>query len=373
MLLQMSGRNPQGYYILSVLHRITYHRQATGLLVRAPEQTPLVVDPLDEGRHLIADTDLYPMKPKTDVVVLGHAYGRGRNLFDAAVSVNDNLARRIRVIGDRSLASLGDGKVIFSPPAPVDKMPLSYKFAYGGTDTIAENASDHFWVRLPKERGLPPEQRSTLNPYCYQRNPLGRGYIMKLTTEAVNATQLPNLEDPEALLTPQNLASNDPGDWMARPLPVATEWMFHNWFPRIGYLGMHIGMNEEPKSLAEIERGYSPPHIWRMRNPSIEDAFLFTCGASLGLQFPHFRGGESIQLENMHPKESRIVYRLPSERPRIWVDGRKGTLKETEPVIHTVIIEPDHDRVSVVWRGCATALRPYMPQELEKMPLKVEW
>ena len=64
--------------------------------------------------------------------------------------------------------------------------------------------------------------------------------------------------------------------------------------------------------------------------------------------------------------------KLP-ERPKIWIDGRKGTLKETEPVIHTVVLEPDLKRVSVVWRGAAKAIRPYMPDELAKMPLKVVW
>ena len=64
---------------------------------------------------------------------------------------------------------------------------------------------------------------------------------------------------------------------------------------------------------------------------------------------------------------------LPSGVPRIWVDGRKGTLKETEPVIHTVVIEPDLDRVTILWRGSAPALRPYLPAELAKMPFNVEW
>ena len=41
--------------------------------------------------------------------------------------------------------------------------------------------------------------------------------------------------------------------------------------------------------------------------------------------------------------------------------------------IHTVLIEPDEARLSVLWRGCAPALRPYMPKELETMPFRVEW
>jgi len=371
---QINGTDLQGIQVLSVIQRVTYLRQPNGSLERAPEQTPLVDEPLaDDNRHLLADCDLFPLKPKTDVVILGHAYGRGRSQFDVSIHVNEKLTKRIRAIGDRSCASLGDGKILFSPPAPVDKIPLSYKYAYGGTDTIAEAASAHFWVSFPKERNLEAAEKSLLNPFCYPRNPIGRGYIMDLTTDAVNQLTLPNLEDPLDLLTPDRLAVGRPGEWFKMPLPQATEWVYHNWFPRFAHLGIHIGMNEEPKNLAEVERGYSPPNIWQLRRPTPEDAFAFTCGASLGLQLPHFRGGEVIRLENMHPKEPRVEYRLPKEQPKIWIDGRKGTMKQTEPVIQSVIIEPDIDRVSVIWRGSASAIRPYMPEELQKMPLRVEW
>jgi hypothetical protein len=42
-------------------------------------------------------------------------------------------------------------------------------------------------------------------------------------------------------------------------------------------------------------------------------------------------------------------------------------------VLHHVVIEPDVDRVSVVWRGSAPALRRYMLEELLAMPLLVTW
>jgi hypothetical protein len=80
-----------------------------------------------------------------------------------------------------------------------------------------------------------------------------------------------------------------------------------------------------------------------------------------------------IALTSMHPQREKYAIYLPSERPKISVDGRKGTLKETVPVVQTVVIEPDASRLSVVWRGAAPALCPYLPEELAKMPLRVEW
>ena len=47
-------------------------------------------------------------------------------------------------------------------------------------------------------------------------------------------------------------------------------------------------------------------------------------------------------------------------------------MNPTEPRLHTVLIEPDLERVTLVWCGSAPALRPYLPDELARMPLRVE-
>jgi hypothetical protein len=99
----------------------------------------------------------------------------------------------------------------------------------------------------------------------------------------------------------------------------------------------------------------------------------FANGASLGLQVPYLQGGEDCLLTEMHLNFPAWTFRLPRERPEIQTDGRNGTMKTSTPVIHTIEIEPDASRISIVWRGSAPALRPYMSQELEKMPLLVRW
>jgi hypothetical protein len=42
-------------------------------------------------------------------------------------------------------------------------------------------------------------------------------------------------------------------------------------------------------------------------------------------------------------------------------------------VLHHVVIRPDDDRVILLWRGHAPTRRPYMPEELDRMPYRVEW
>ena len=107
----------------------------------------------------------------------------------------------------------------------------------------------------------------------------------------------------------------------------------------------------------------------------IEEKVDLRCanGASLGLQTPYLKGNEVCELINIHPKHARFRFQLPNERPSIWTDGRNGKLNLTNPVIHTVIIEPNLSRLSIVWRGASPALRPYLPEELKSMPYRVDW
>jgi len=373
---QVSGNAPGLVAILSVLAKRTYQVERDGRLTPADEQLPLAelpADVPDGSDRLATDTDLFPLKPATDLVVLGHAYGRGRSQFDVTVGVNGKTVKRIRVFGDREVGALTDGNILIAPPVPIEKVPLAYSHAYGGSDKNALANHGNPWAALAGYYNPNSDEAGALNPFRYPRNPAGRGYLLEPTVAAVNALVMPNLEDPLDLLTQKRLAFREPGWWHKQPLPQATEWLPHMWFPRVGFLGVSYGAFGKVETLAEVERGFVPPEIMDERMPTEHDAYRFTCGASLGLQLPHFRGGEIITLDNAHSTDSRFTVRLPSARPKIWTDGRKGTLKETEPVIQTVVVEPDAGRVSVVWCGSAPALRHYLPQELEKMPLRVEW
>lgn len=371
--IQTSGKNPDGDSVLSVLAKVTYIRDSEGRWNLAPEQLPLALKPVvDDAGEMLAECDLFSWKPKTDLVLLGHAYGRGRNQFDVAVWVNGSPVKKIRVIGDRETAALGGGEIFIGAPGPADKIPLSYTRAYGGVDTAAEAVGPNPLLDLVKTTDLPEDMAQLANRYRYPRNPVGRGFLIEATVEGINALILPNLEDPLDLLTPKRLEAKKPGYWYRMPLPQSTGWFHPRWFPRLAYFGGCQGVEDDPKTIFEIERGFAPKHILQTRSLSIADAFALTQGASLGLQLPHFRGGEVLTFDNVTPNEPRFTVKIPA-RPKIWIDGRKGTLKETEPVIHTVVVEPDLKRVSIVWRGSAPALRPYMPEELAKMPFKLIW
>src|SRR5262249_21562064 len=186
--------------------------------------------------------------------------------------------------------------------------------------------------------------------------------------------RLRHLEEPQDGLTPERIVVGRSGRWPLMPLPQAFEWVDHGWFPRSSYVGL-IPDHEQPLggTVPEVARGLAPEDVLRPGPLTEKVNHRFASGASLGLQVPFLKGNEEGLLGNIHPRQARFAFRLPGERPRIWTDGGKGKLNETQPVLHTVLIEPDEGRLSVVWRGAAPALRPYSPDELKAMPLKVEW
>jgi hypothetical protein len=371
---QISGVDPEGRFILSVLVKRTYRIEPSGRCVRAEEQLGLVVDPeFDTERPglLLHDSDLYPWKPRTDVIVKGHAYAPANTTsFEASIAIGAAM-KRMLVLGDRRVALSPTGEILFSTPTVLDVVALGYERAYGGADAVAcaqhGNPLEGLAPYLPDMPGL-----ARINPYSYVRNPSGVGFLIEPTRAAIEAVTLPNLEDPADRLTPDRLAVGRLERWPGQPLPAAPAWVSHAWFPRAAFLGFVPARDQLDRPLAEIALGILPPDILDSAPGHQRFDLGFSNGAPAGLQLPHLRGDEEIALTHLSRKAPKLQVTLPGERPKIWTDGRKGKRGETQPVIHTLTIEPDEERLSIVWRGSCTALRPYSPEELAKMPCWVE-
>lgn len=168
------------------------------------------------------------------------------------------------------------------------------------------------------------------------------------------------------------MAAGTVDGWSKLPLPASLGWLDYGSFPRLAWLGVvpeHQPM-ANPRDLHEVRLGHAAPDILANDDrPCLEGAN----GASLGLRLPYLVGGESVELVNLHPGRESVRIRLPTERPRMWVDGRNGKMLATQPVMHSVVIEPDENRLSIVWRGSGAALRPYLDEEIDSMPFIVEW
>src|SRR5690606_22913947 len=82
---------------------------------------------------------------------------------------------------------------------------------------------------------------------------------------------------------------------------------------------------------------------------------------------------ERFILIHLHPRRAAWSFQLSGERPRLFVNDRAGGLTGLPARLGTVPIEPDLDRVSLVWSGVTRARRPYLEPELARMPFQVRW
>jgi hypothetical protein len=343
-------------------------------LVPAVETEPLVTDlepDPDNPRRLHRDSDCYATKPLTDVVVRGHAYGIGQRAFVATVQVGST-RKEVLVVGDRR-ATLGPtDRLIFSDTDRIDKIPLRYDRAYGGIDQVAQERNPNPLTALTKYLDAAIDVALS-SPFAYPRNFAGVGYLVEASRAAVERIVLPNLEDPLDRLTPGRLVVGAPGRWPLMPIPHAFDWTDPGTFPRMTYMGIVHDHDPFDGPVAEAARSYAPHDVMEAKPLEQKASDRWANGASLGLQLPHLSGREELLLGGLHPHQPVWRFRLPKARPDIRTDGRNGKLNSTTPIIHTIDIEPDVARVSIVWRGSAPALRLYGRDELAKMPFYVRW
>jgi hypothetical protein len=373
--LQVSGKDAKEQPILAVLAKRSYRIVPDKACIPLDEGEPLVMEQTfdaDNPNILVHDCELAHYKMFTDVVVKGHAYAyTPQATFQATVRLG-KAAKTLAIFGPRKCSLNTMGQILFSPPAAVDKVPLKYTHAYGGRDAVAEKKHGIPGVELAPYFDQPLDF-ANMSPFLYPRNCVGKGYLVEPTREAVEQVELPNIEDPIDPLTPDRLAVQRPDRWPVMPLPQGTDWFGYDWFPRMAYAGMILPYEPFDGQIAEVARGFAPPDLLEIKPIQDKLDWRLTNGASLGLQLPYLTGKEAVELVNVHPKLPTLRFSLPGVGPKIWTDGRKGKMNPTEPVIHSVVIEPDKDQVHIVWCGSAPALRMYMDNELEKMPLKVEW
>lgn len=274
-----------------------------------PAEAQLAVQPVDtfhgepgasSVRH---ESDWVPAKVGADVVLVGHAYapkGRARKM---AVSVRvGDLRQEIAVFGDRHWGRVV-GVTRISDPEPFEAMPLVYERAFGGRDESP---------KAPKHHEREP------------RNPVGCGLLARHSALEPDSVPLPNLEDPAGLIT-------GPKD---RPAPVGFGFYGRHWQPRAAFAGTCDDAwleNRSPLPPENFDLRYhngAHPHL-TARQP--------------------FEGGEPVELAGVH-RDGPLRFGLPTARPslRVWLGDAWEPL---EACCDTVVIEPDENRLTMVWRA----------------------
>ncbi len=352
----LPGQSPAGEYILSVLVKRTYQIGPRGACTRAEADRQITTGevywdhPMNSSVRY--ETDFWPFKVGTDVVLNGAVYAPGgspASSCTASLQVNDR-RKTIAVIGDRVARYAQGGPPTVTDPVPFTQMELWYERAYGGTDVYSDLKC----------------------PYPYPRNPLGRGFVVANTAASINNLPLPNLEVPGAQVTAQSLCLGEYGAWETRPMPAGFGWLSKLWYPRALLAGVLPRDRAVEQELRQAYAKLIPDAKQReayVTNGFRDMDFRFFNGASQGLALPYLQGGETILTENLSP-EGRLSFQLPTDRPAIGLDIGEG-VQQPDVVLHTVMIDMDERLVDLVWRGAVPYRGPDWLTEMKKFDVRL--
>ncbi|WP_310621600.1 DUF2169 family type VI secretion system accessory protein [Flexibacterium corallicola] len=239
----------------------------------------------DPPRHLIKQADFIPYKPATDVTVLARAYtpsGEADTEWFVGIKVGDR-EKVLRVHGPRYWTpsvdgdgwEMGKGKAIKS-------LPLSYYQAFGGL--------------VPATKPLDGAHD------CHDFNPLGKGIISVENSPKDKPVRAPQIEDAHIPIT----------DWREDYVPQGFAPLAPVWRFREQYAGTY------DTAWIKIQHPFLPADF---------DYRFYNC-AHPDLTFsPHLRGGERIQIANLHPEFKQIALNLPNDILGVVATRLSGTIE----------------------------------------------
>lgn len=303
------GMRPDGRELLVVVIKGTFGLPENGESTQlAAEQMPLVEADEYTGEPGFSaplyESDYSPEKPYCDVILNGSAYAPGgKPASEVGVGVKvGRVAKAFNVIGDRVWESSAAG-IGTSFAKPFIRKEISYNVAFGGTDRFSEDEAKHD---------------------AFMLNPSGIGYRRGLTSGPIDGTPVPNTEERK------NPVKSPIGDYRSMAFgPIA-----RGWPNRARYAGTY-----DDEWLENVF-----PFL-----PEDFDNRYFQC-APEDQQTDHLRGGEEVTLVNLTPDCQRVFHVPRIDLPVVFCYHDSRTVN-TVPAIDTLLIEPDHQRFSVVWRS----------------------
>jgi hypothetical protein len=294
-------RDVEGRHLWVVVLKATFDIDERGTLRPSDEQPLPRYEPEHRGdpatTSLLAEADLVPLRPGTDVVVIGHAHApRGRPAKEVPVALRlAGIDKTLIVRGERVYAN---GPLGVMPSSPVDFTikPIEYERAFGGADVSDPDPSRH---------------RIDL------RNPVGRGFAVQASR--LEGTPAPNIEYPQG----------DP----ARVGPAGFGPIASHWSPRRELAGTYDAAWLKQRSPL-LPRDFDPrfhlcsPADQRIREP--------------------LRGGERLELVHMTPSG---VLRCDLPRLESKFTTYFGRRKQECPAsLVSVSVEADAPRLSLAWQ-----------------------
>jgi len=190
--------------------------------------------------------------------------------------------------------------------------------------------------------------------------------------------KLPNLENPNDLLTPERLCIGDMNNWHLAPVPCVRLDFGLLVSPRCPTRATPK-INGKPADIPEVRSGLIPmglvdyPKDQIMPLLTADHMAQFCRGSSPSLRAPTLSGNESILLQGFHRHAERIVVTLPKERPRMYMAPPLGEAKELQPALKTIVIDTEENRLVNLWAAQLVLDRPLTEAQQEKIRHSVRW
>jgi hypothetical protein len=210
------------------------------------------------------------------------------------------------------------------------------------------------------------------HPGLYPRNLFGKGYVV--LGEPVEGVDLPNLEDPDDLLTQDRVLVGAPELWYRQPLPWCFDWVTPLQFPRLTHLGLSpwfpapddARLPEVRRGLFSFERHDRVHNLYEFANGPVPLAYFQE--ASLGMVFDDLTEGTPVVVEGMHPQHPRLEFSLPPP-PSVEIE-LAGRRREAATRLTNVLIKPSEARLSLVYSALEPDLHlTYIPGIHSQIPL----
>mgnify|MGYP000160836716 CR=1 FL=1 len=295
-------RDRRGAHQWVIAIKATYLIAADGITLAEQQTLPLRAaehwgDPATTSVRY--ETDIGPMKPTTDILVNASAYapgGKPRRSVIVALRVG-SLRKELVVHGER-IYQRGLAGIAPSEAQPFVSQPIRYEFAFGGTDTHAEDRRHH---------GHHPG------------NPLGCGFVVaRSRLIGQRAPSIEYLDDRGGKLTPAGFGA------------IASHWS-----PRRELAGTY------DERWAASRRPLLPEDY---------DERFTLCAPDDQQSNGYLQGGELVELENL---DASGLLRFDLPAPHFMLSTSFGARREQHIArLATILVEPDHMRLSMTWQSC---------------------
>ncbi len=269
------------------------------------------------------ESDILPYKPFTDIVLVGKAhapFGKPVHTFNAELCVGE-VKKSIKVFGDRTWEQEKKIKSLFRPslPEPLKEIDIRYEKAFGGA--APDNLS-----------------------YCAE-NLSGTGFLSKTSThEEIKETKLPNIEDPDSVIS----------KIIDHPNPAGFGFCGKTWKPRLDYMGTY-----DDEWRKNISPGLPEDFDYRYYN-----------GAHPDLQAdPHLKGDEEVMFSNLTPEE-KTKFKLPGLIPTCMIKKQDMEVKKLKLNLDTLCFITEENQFYMVWRG-VTKLSDMASLEVEEITVDI--